>query len=408
MANTVELKRSKTAVNTFTLVGTPKINDYTFNMNRTSEKSDWIWNTLNLGVNCGESGTIYCDMNSGYGENRDNVVYVHGKKEDDNGKMVDDFTNRFTIDWNDRFKSKVLEEIGDFCFIKIGLETDVKGFTVEKRFLTAYDAIQYIQEVLTEDMVINVKGNLKYKEYDGVTQITKEVTSIFLSKAKPDEYRATFVQSILCDYDFLGKLNKESNSYSLSAYVIDYVGKYNGKQIKKNFAYTMPYEFGLLKNDEDGEKTKKVINAYFKPKKKSEVCEINVEGKITKNGTTIDIVDSDIPDDIKALIEMGVYTEAEIMDKATGGGNKRETYLITRPVVKAIKSDDGTTTTAIQFNKNAYDIDSLVFFSSLEFDDEDDEDTSIKAKAETKTKKAEPKEEEDEFDLDELFGDDDD
>ena len=105
---------------------------------------------------------------------------------------------------------------------------------------------------------------------------------------------------------------------------------------------------------------------------------------------------------------MGVYTEAEIMDKATGGGNKRETYLITRPVVKAIKSDDGTTTTAIQFNKNAYDIDSLVFFSSLEFDDEDDEDTSIKAKAETKTKKAEPKEEEDEFDLDELFGDDDD
>ena len=48
----------------------------------------------------------------GYDEKKSYPIYVHGKK--DNGQ--DDYTNQFTIDWDDRFDKKQLEKIGRGCF----------------------------------------------------------------------------------------------------------------------------------------------------------------------------------------------------------------------------------------------------------------------------------------------------
>ena len=65
------------------LVGEAKINaDYTYKLDERSEKSDWVYNSLNLGVDCGDvCGTVYAELMGGYGAERDNVVYVHGKEE---------------------------------------------------------------------------------------------------------------------------------------------------------------------------------------------------------------------------------------------------------------------------------------------------------------------------------------
>ena len=82
----------------FNLVGKAKINDYTYKIDEKSEKSDWIYNTLNLGVDCGEKfGNVYAEMMGGYGSDRDNVCFVHGKNDD----KKDDWDNRFTVDWDD-------------------------------------------------------------------------------------------------------------------------------------------------------------------------------------------------------------------------------------------------------------------------------------------------------------------
>ena len=115
--------------NSFVLVGEAKINaDYTYKLDERSEKSDWVYNSLNLGVDCGDvCGTVYAELMGGYGAERDNVVYVHGKDED--GK--DDFENRFTIDWDDRFDEKILESVGDLCFMTVGLEKDKNGKVVK-------------------------------------------------------------------------------------------------------------------------------------------------------------------------------------------------------------------------------------------------------------------------------------
>ena len=124
----------------FTLVGTPVVNDYTFKIDEKSDKSKWIYNALNLGVNCGEShGTVYAELMGGYSEENENKIFAHGKKDDG----TDDFEAQIVVDWEDRFDDSVLETIGDLSFITVGLEKTNKGQTFYKKFLSAYDAIAY-------------------------------------------------------------------------------------------------------------------------------------------------------------------------------------------------------------------------------------------------------------------------
>ena len=79
------LAKSNGWTSVFNLVGEVKLNDYTFKLDEKSEKSDWVYNALNLGVDCGEKhGTVYAELMGGYGSERQNAVYVHGK--DENGK----------------------------------------------------------------------------------------------------------------------------------------------------------------------------------------------------------------------------------------------------------------------------------------------------------------------------------
>ena len=168
-------------VSTFNLIGEAKINDeYTFKINQHSEKSDWVYNSMNLGIDCGEKcGIVYCECLGGYSAKGNSVLYAHGK--DENGK--DDFDSKLEIAWDDRLDEDVLEEVGDLCFIKVGIEKKEDGSTFYKKFLSEYDAIAYIKEHLEPGTVVNVKGRLKYSLYKGETQVRKEITSIALSKA---------------------------------------------------------------------------------------------------------------------------------------------------------------------------------------------------------------------------------
>ena len=133
MARKPEKKKleKKGQISTFMLIGEAKVNDYTYKIDEKSEKSDWIYNHLNLGIDCGEKfGTVYSELMGGYGAERDNIVYVHGKKDDGS----DDFENRFTIDWDDRFDEDILDSIGEFCFLTVGLVKDKKDKVFYKKF----------------------------------------------------------------------------------------------------------------------------------------------------------------------------------------------------------------------------------------------------------------------------------
>ncbi len=357
--------------NTFMLIGEAKINDYTYKIDEKSTKSDWIYNSLNLGVFCGEkSGTVYSELMGGYGAERNNVIYVHGK--DENGK--DDFENRFIVDWEDRGNEEILETIGDFCFMTVGLELDKNDKIFYKKFLTPYDMIAYVKEHLEEGMVVNVKGNLKYSMYEGNTQCKKEITSITLSRADSvDKYCAKFTQTMLLDKDSIGKPDKKTGILPITSKVLDYVKEWKGKEVKCNIPYSKNFEYEL--DMSKPEVSKKVIDKLFKVSKG--VTEITFEGELIEGGATVTATLDDIPDDIKSLIDIGVYSEEEALAKCSINSGRERRMVIRKPVIKMVENKDGDKTPVIQKFEKKYEDEDLILDFMYETEEDDDNDDSV-------------------------------
>ena len=359
----------KNWANSFMLIGEAKINNYTYKIDEKSEKSDWVYNSLNLGVFCGEtSGTVYAELMGGYGAERDNVVYVHGKDED--GR--DDFENKFTIDWDDRFDETILESIGDLCFLTVGLEKDKGGKVYYKKFLTPYDAIAYIQENLEDGMVVNVKGNLKYSTYNDSTQVKKEINSVVLSKVDDNsKYCARFTQTMLLTKDSVGQADKDTGILPIYAKVLDYLKEYKGKEVKANVPYDKAFEYEL--DLSKPEMAQKIVSKVFKVRKG--VTEVTFEGDLIEGGAVVTATEDDISDDIKALIEIGVYTMEEALAKCTVSSGREKRMVIRKPLIKMVEDKDGSKTPVIQKFDEKYEEEDLILDFMLNANTEDDAET---------------------------------
>ena len=309
---------------------------------------------MNLGVDCGERhGVIYCEMMGGYGEDRDNKIYAHGKKDDGS----DDFAKQIIVDWEDRFNDSVLEEIGELSFVTVGLEKTDKEKTFYKKFLSEYDAIAYVKEHLVDGMVVNVRGNLKYSTYNDNVQVRKNITSIALSKAEDSsKYKAAFTQSILLDKDSAGlkDIDKDKGVMYVNARVLDYAKEINGVEVKGQYPYYKQFEFEFP--DLQNEKQCKAIHEkLFKVKKG--VTQTTFEGEFVEGGAVVTATLDDIPDDIKDLINMGVYTEEEALAKCTANGNRERRMVLKKPMVKLVGDDK---VPVIQMFEERYTEDDLI------------------------------------------------
>ena len=333
-------------VSTFRLTGKARINDNSFKIDEVSQ-SGWCYNSLNLGVDCGEKyGNVYANLMGGYSTSKGGVIYVHGKKEDGS----DDWENSFTVDWDDRNNEDILDEIGDFCFFKVGLETTEGGKTFTQKFLSAYDAVAYVQEHLTNDTVITVQGNLRYSFYKDGVSLQRNINSIFLSKAEPENYKAVFSQSILVDKESVNlkeDIDKDRSSVRIHAKVLDYVKELNSVEFKGQ--YPLPFTFEYEYPSE--EVLKKVYQTLFKIKKG--VRQINFEGEFINSGAVVQATLEDVPDDVKVLIDMGLYTEEEILTKYAAQGNTERRYILTKPIVR-IEGDEENKKAVIQMFDERY------------------------------------------------------
>lgn len=334
------LAKSNGWTSVFNLVGEVKLNDYTFKLDERSDKSDWIYNALNLGIDCGEKyGVCYAELMGGYGSERsNNVVYVHGK--DESGR--DDFKNSYTIDWDDRFDESILTDVGDLCFLTIGVEKTSQDKTYYKKFLTPYDFIAYAAEHLEDKMVVNVRGQLKYTVYNGNIQCRKEINSIALSSATPDKYKAVFTQTMLLDRDSASKkdIDKDKGVLNVSAYVLEKFKEYNGwdltegGKVKGGAFVPLHKNFEYEINPDKPELTDAIINKLFKVKKG--VMQVTFEGEFQEAGSTVQATLDDLTDDIKELISLGLYTEEEALAKCTVGGSKERRMILRKPTIKMI------------------------------------------------------------------------
>lgn len=336
------IKRSDWTAN-FNLIGKPVIGEYTYKINEKSESSNWVYNALNLGIDCSEKfGTVYAEMMGGYGEDRENKIYAHGKKDDGS----DDFEKQIVVLWEDRFNDDVLEKVGDLSFITVGLEKTSDGKTFYKKFLSEYDAIAYIKEHLTSDMVVNVRGNLKYSIYNDNVQVRKNITSIALSKADDSsKYKATFTQSVLIDKDSasLKNIDKDKGVMFVNTRVLDHVKEINGvtlvnaKGEEKGSQYPFAKQFEFELNLENEKQCKTILEKLFKVKK--DVTQITFEGEFIEGGAVVTATWDDVPDDIKDLVEIGVYTKEEALAKCTANGSRERRMVLKKPQIKLVGED---------------------------------------------------------------------
>lgn len=380
MAKSTERKALKKGKAGFTLIGKAKVTDKTFNLDNTYD-SGWTDNQMYLGVDCGNGNMVYGEMRGGFFPDDDNILRGFSKDDrDDAGK-----SKQVEIAWEDRFDEDLLDTIADTSFITVGVEKDVKGKTVYKKFLSAYDAVEYLNENLADGMIVNVKGNIGYSEYEDNVSVKKEITSIVLSKVEDEaDFKATFTQTILLDSNSIGKKDDEKNTIALSAYVVDYVGnpKINGKKvaIKKNVTYPKQFEIAINDNPEI---TAKMLQRFFKVKKKNTLNVLTVVGDLIEGSAIVNVTEDDIPDDIKELIEMGLYSEEEAKVKCAVGGNNRERRMvIVKPDITYVGQDDDRKPT-VAFEEAKYEDSDLYFYAQalndagVETDDE--EDTSSEA-----------------------------
>ena len=359
MAREKERKALKKGKASFNLIGRVKVTDKTFNLDN-SYDSGWTDNSMYVGVDCGGGNVIYAEMRSGFFPDKDNVIRAYSKDEkDDEGK-----SKSVEIAWEDRLDESLYDSISDSSFLTVSVEKDVKEKTVYKKFLTAYDAVDYLNEHLEDGMIVNVKGTLGYSEYEENVSTKKDITSIVLSKVEDEkDFKATFSQTILVDSKSIGKKNEEKNTIELSAYVVDYVGKpkIDGEKIVVRQNVTFPKTFEVAIN-ENPEITAKMLQKFFKPKK-GKVAEITVTGNLVEGGSTVAITEDDIPDDIKELIEMGLYSEEEAEKKIAVGnnGNREKRMIILKPDITYVGKDENRKPT-VAFEDAKYDEDDLYFY----------------------------------------------
>jgi len=385
MAKKDDKTQVKKGSSIFTLIGKAIVKDYTFTIDASSNNSDWVYNRLNLQVDCATNGVIHAEMMGGYGtdKKRENKIYVHGKKKNEEGKDVDDYSNQFTVDWEDRLDEDMFDEIGDNCFITVGLEKDKKENTFYKKFLSEYDAIEYIKENLEDGTIINVKGSLTYSEYNGFTQVKKGINSLVLSKVTEEkDFKATFQQTLLIDKDSIQKYDSEKNAFPIECYVPEYVGKIqteNGKvdvpKEKRNIVFKKTFNYDC--GSKESEKILAFLKKHFVPKK-TNVHEVTFEGIITKSGTLQTVTLEDLPEDIQELVEIGAFTEEEAIEKCVGNNKKTEDYILKAPRIKKVGEEKVPTVDKVE---DKYKYEDLSFYTTLvkelvPNDDENEEDSN--------------------------------
>ena len=82
----------------------------------------------------------------------------------------------------------------------------------------------------------------------------------------------------------------------------------------------------------------------------------------------------DLPDDVKAYVNMGIYTLEEAQAKCTVTGSRERRMLLIRPAISNYTNEEGETVIKVQKTEDKYEEDDLDF--TLPSSDEDTDDVS--------------------------------
>lgn len=341
----------------FTLIGNVKLTDNTFPAESTS-KGGFISRRLNLGVEVGEGKVSYAEMFGGFHRDkpRDIIAFQKASEGEEKG-------GRLEVAWEDRLSldEATFATIADFSLLTVALEKDSSGKTFYKKFLSAFDAIMYMEEHLKDGMKIKVKGKLSPNYYNGKTTIRKEITYIGL--AKEDELpSATGYINILVDKNSVGKSRiKQDDELDINGLMVAYASKVGDVEVKKN----IPFPISLvlpLQSDVDDKVIKGKINRVLQmlAVKGNGVNEIGLdiefeEGVLVRQATL-----EDLDKDSRQLVEDGIISLEDAVGKVSVSGGRMNRVIVRQPQVKR-EDVDGKPQIRLVNIENKYTLEDVSF-----------------------------------------------
>ena len=130
-------------------------------------------------------------------------------------------------------------------------------------------------------------------------------------------------------------IDKDKSVMYVDAKVLDYMKEFNGIEVKGQYPFKKQFEYELdLTN---AEQCNKVYEKLFKVKKN--VTQVTFKGDLIEGGATTTVTWEDVPDDIKDLVEIGIYTKEDAIAKCSSNGARERRMVLRRPHIKLVGDD---------------------------------------------------------------------
>lgn len=351
----------RSGISRFVLRGTAVIDDKTFPREDTVSDSGWKYRRSSFAVKVGDNNYQYVELMGGR-SSENPVIYT-----------LNNDNEPIQVKWDLRTNKTVLENIPDRAFIRIAIDKqDGSDKATLKKFLSPVDAIEYLAEHLEDGTPVEIRGDVEYQQYNGRTQQRLNVTQIYLKDPKNDDL-ATMSQMYLVDSNALPRQWKktmgEDGEIKVNLFVPQYVGKYNGKKIKKTVA--MPQQI-VIKNKDNNEKLMNYIEKLFAVKK-GVVRKIDIVTKLFF-GYESETGNVEITPEIQDLIDAGIMTLEQVQSEATITENRVEENVFDHPM---IRSENGK---ILPLFSDIYSPEALVMLEDeeeLDTEENESEDTSV-------------------------------
>lgn len=353
-----KIKIRKGASN-FTLVGNIRLNDNSFRIQEESA-SGYIYNRINLSVDCGNGNVVFCEVMGGHNPMNEYPIYVHGKKPDG----MDDYSNSFTIAWEDRFNKDLLYDVGERCFYIARLQKDLDDKLITEKFLSAYDFIEFLYKTLNNGQKVRIDGVLQYTYYNGEIQTRKIINKIQLASDEAT-LQATYSQMFLINKDSIGKREKEKKRIPVYAYVPEYVSKYDSIPVKETVL--MPKDFYIY--EDDFASSQAVINMFKKWFKFHDgwFAAITAMGEIKEGVSLASYQLEDLDEDTRFFVETGILTMEEAVSKVISENSSEKIFTFKGPRVVRVgdENTEGLGSIRPDYEEKKYKVDEVTFMKDI-------------------------------------------
>ena len=328
MAN--ENNQKKQTLGSFNITGYITVDDKTFEMNKAGKNNkNWIMNVFNPKVEDKEGKSMYMRFMDGFDKVKGKRIFARTK---DNSNIE--------ISFADRDKEALLEQLDDFSFVKVGLgkekvKDEETGKEYERwnfrKFITSYDAIALLKEVLEIGKTYKVRmiGNQKFNLFNGNMNRNYDLQTIYIL---PEDDTSE------CDFGFKHNILLDSESVNMDKWAEEGIANIKAKvyQKKNKDEYeVLEVPFVIRANENNKEKYENVIKKHLLVEEEGVIRRINIAGVYNCGYISGKVEEEDLPEEIKEMIKDGIYTKEQILNM-NSKKEKVDELVIRKPVIRRI------------------------------------------------------------------------